>query len=422
MHALVLAAAVLVQQAEPVSETGAPVDEPAPVSVIALELLDRLPASIEAWSPEGVDGAIAMQAFAMAGRENLIARFDEAAFTYQPCPVLEGDALETVIEAARDAQIVIINEAHDQPFHRRVIEELGLALTDDFDVFAAETFNYVRLMEPREPGALGWYDREPVFARQIAALDEAGYRFVAYEIRAPQRDREAESREARIAVREEAQADNLIAEVLADDPDARILVHVGYSHVLEAPQPQPGMGTEGEDAESLVWFAARLKAKTGIDPLTISQTHCSPAAIPSGESDGAGGGVDDSPEGEGPADPAPALAPGALVLADGSSAAPEGAVDLFLAHGPITFTDHRPEWRRAAGDVAVAIPEALLPEDGPLILEARAPDATLEHLPIDRVLVYPGETPVLLLPEGQWVVTAWDGEGQVGEAETVTAR
>ncbi|MCR9130503.1 MAG: hypothetical protein NXI12_13365 [Alphaproteobacteria bacterium] len=422
MHALVLAAALLVQQAEPVSETGAPVDEPAPVSAIALDLLERLPPSIEDWSPEGTEGAAAMQAFAMVGREDLVARFDAAAFTYQPCPVLEGDALEAVIEAARAAQIVIINEAHDQPFHRHVIAQLGLALSDDFEVFAAETFNYVRLMEPREPGPLGWYDREPVFARQIAALDEAGYRFVAYEIRAPQRDPEAESREARIAVREEAQADNLIAEVLADDPDARILVHVGYSHVLEAPQPQPGMGSDGEDAEPLVWFAARLKAKTGIDPLTISQTHCSPAAAaPLGEGEGADGGVDDTPEGEGPADPVPAIGPGELVLADGSGAAPAGAVDLFLAHGPITFTDHRPDWRRAAGDGAVAIPEALLPENGPVIVEARAPEATLEHLPIDRVLVYPGEAPVLLLPQGEWVVTAWNGGGQVGDAVTVTA-
>lgn len=413
MHALVLAAALFVQEAGPVSETGAPADDPAPVSEIALELLDRLPVSIEGWTPEGMEGAAAMQLFAMAGREDLIARFDPGAFIYQPCPVLEGSALDSVIDAARAAQIVIINEAHDQPFHRDVIGRLGRALSDEFDVFAAETFNYLRLMGEREPGPLGWYDREPVFARQIAALDQAGYRFAAYEIRAQQRDPEATSRDARIAVREEAQADNLIAAVLADDPDARILVHVGYSHVLEASQPQ------GEGEEPLVWFAARLKAKTGIDPLTISQTHCSPAPIETG-----GGEAEDSEgaESETTQTAMPSVAPGALVLADGSDAAPEGAVDLFLAHGPMGFTDHRPDWRRAAGDVAVAIPEALLPEDGPVIMEARAPDVTLEHLPIDRVLVYPGEAPVLLLPQGEWVVTSWDDEGQFGEPETVTAR
>lgn len=393
MHALVLAASLLVQDADPVAAP-AQGEAPAPVSEIALDLLDAVPASLEDWSPQNRERAAAAQAFAMVGREDLIERFDEGAFTYQPCPTFETDALDSVIEAARNAQLVIINEAHNQPFHRHVIAQLGEALSGDFEVFAAEAFNYVRLMEPREPGPLGWYDREPIFARQIIALEEAGYRFAAYEIRAQQRDREAAGQVARIAVREEAQADNVIAEVLADDPEARVLVHVGYSHVLEAPQPM------GEDAEPLVWFAARLKDKTGIDPLTISQTHCSPVQSEEQDADGAS---------------APVVAPGDVVLADGSNAAPAGAVDLFLAHGPMTFTDHRPDWRRAAGDVAVAIPDALLPQDGPVIVEARAPDVTLEHLPVDRVLVYPGEAPVLLLPEGEWAVTSWSAGGLVGE-------
>jgi hypothetical protein len=44
------------------------------------------------------------------------------------------------------------------------------------------------------------------------------------------------------------------------------------------------------------------------------------------------------------------------------------------------------------------------------------PGETLEHLPVERVLIYPGETPVLLLPPGDWVVTAWSAEGAYGEA------
>ena len=422
MHVLSLAAALLVQDgaaAQAPDEAAAA----APVSEFAVNLFDRLPDSLETWEPEGFEAAAAMQAFAMAGREDLIARFEPGAFTYGECPVLEGEALDTVTEAAREAQIVIVNEAHDQPFHRHVIEQIGLALSAEFDVFAAETFNYLRLMGEREPGALGWYDNEPVFARQVAALDEAGYRFVAYEIRAHQRDPVLEDRAERIALREEAQANNLIAEVLEDDPDARILVHVGYSHVLEAPQPR------GEGEAPLTWFAARLKDKTGIDPLTISQTHCSPAAPEASveaqeddppaeagaEAEGEPGGADSDP-------PEPVVAPGALGLADGADAAPDGSVDLFLAHGPMTFTDHRPDWRRAAGDVAVAVPETLRAQDGPVIVEARAPDETLAHAPADRVLVYPGETPVLLLPQGEWVVTAWRADGQVGAAVEVAAR
>ena len=406
MTAVLLAAVLMVQ---PASELPADAEAPppAPVSAVAVELLERFPASLEDWTPDGPDGPLVMQLFAMAGREDLIVRFDADAFTYGACPVLEGAALATAIDAARSAQIVIINEAHDQPLHRWTIQQLALALSGEFDVFAAETFNYLRLMEPREPGSLGWYDREPVFARQIAAVEAAGYRLAAYEIRADQRDAGATTREERIAVREEAQANNLI-DVLADDPDARILVHVGYSHVLEAPQPQPRLDPEGEAPEPLVWFAARLKEKTGIDPLTISQTHCSPqltAPVEGGEADSV----------------TPAFAPGELMLADGADAAPEGAVDLFFAHAPLSFTDLRPDWRRAAGDSTVDVPDALLPADTAVIVEARAPGETLEHLPVDRVLIYPGETPVLLVPQGEWAVTAWTGDGAHGEPVTVTA-
>jgi hypothetical protein len=344
-----------------------------------------------------------MQAFAMAGREDLIARFRPGAFTYAPCPVLPGAALDAVIAAAREAQIVIINEAHDQPLHRWTIQQIGAALSGQFDVFAAETFNYVTLMGEREPGALGWYDQEPVFARQIAALDAVGYRFAAYEIRADQRDPDAVTREARIAVREEAQANNLIAEVLEDDPAARVLVHVGYSHALEAPQPR------GEGLAPHVWFAARLKEKTGIDPLTVSQTHCSPAA------------AEDASTGEGAADPGPDLRAGAVVLADGSNAAPAGAIDLFLAHAPMTFTDQRPDWRRRAGDVALAIPDAFLSTEQPVIIEARPVGAPLAAMPADRLLIYPGDAAPLLVPPGAWVVTAWTRDGLLGEPVRLSA-
>ena len=405
MHAVLLAAALFAQAASQ-QTAAAPERAPAPVSGTALQVFEHLPASLQDWTPEGRDGALAMQIFAMVGREDLIARFRPGAFTYAPCLILPGAALDTVIAAAREAQIVIINEAHDQPLHRWTIQQIGAALSGQFEVFAAETFNYVRLMGDREPGALGVYDQEPIFARQIAALDADGYRFAAYEIRAHQRDPEAQTREARIAEREEAQANNLIAAVLEGDPDARILVHVGYSHVLEAPQPR------GEGLPPHVWFAARLKEKTGIDPLTVSQTHCAPATVEEAAVDAR---TADLEEARAAASAAAELRPGDIVLADGSQAAPAGGVDLFLAHAPMTFTDQRPDWRRAAGDVELIVPDALLPTDQPVIIEARPVDAPLAAMPADRVLLYPGEAAPILVPPGEWVLTAWTRDGAQGE-------
>ena len=53
--------------------------------------------------------------------------------------------------------------------------------------------------------------------------------------------------------------------IFNDDPDAKVFIHVGHSHVAERPIP---------DENGMRWMAARLKEATGIDPLTISLTDC----------------------------------------------------------------------------------------------------------------------------------------------------
>lgn len=407
MLASLLALGLIVQEAATPPESAPEAAEPAqavegaapaPVSEEALEMLSQLPASLEGWGPDEPMFGLAQQVFAMVGREDLIERFQPGAFAPPPCPALSAEGLDPMYAAIADAQIVIVNEAHNQPLHRHFIQGLAQRLGGEFDVFAAETLNYLRIMEPRQPGALGFYDREPIFHRQMDAVEAAGYRLVAYEIRAAQRDPSAQSRAERIAVREEAQANNLIAEVLTDAPQARILIHVGYSHVLEAPIPS------GEDQPPLEWFAYRLKQKTGIDPVTISQTHCAPLT-PSAE------------------EPDAALAPlplGSVALGDPQGMAPDGAIDFAIVHPPMTFDQGRPAWRRAIGDVAVAVPAALLPVDAPVVLEARAQDEPLAALPIERLMLYPGDAHPLLLPPGDWVISAWSGEGAFGEPVTVT--
>ncbi len=399
MHAIALALGLVAQDAAaqpgivpPEADSEAVLEEAPPVSAIALELLSHLPATLEDWDPEGREGALALQYFSMVGREDLVERYRPEAYTPAVCPAIEDMEPVAVLDAARDAQIVIINEAHNQPLHRYYIANLARDLAPQFDVYAAETFNYVRLIEPRAPGPLGFYDREPVFYRSVETIEEVGYRLVAYEIRAAQRDPNAQTRADRIAVREEAQADNLIAEVLATDPDARILVHVGYSHVLEAPDPQ----VDGEPP--LEWFALRLKQKTGIDPLTISQTHCSLA-------------VDET---EGDLEPSAAARHFALALADPSSVISAGAVDFALARPPMQFEQGRPAWRFVTGDFEVSVPDVFQSADRPVVLEARLPNQPLSAMPVDRLLLYPGDAHPLLLPRGQWVITAWTSEGAYG--------
>lgn len=338
-----------------------------------------------------MDGAIAIQMLPAVGREDLVSRFGSR--PGQPCPSLPGDPMALLSDAARDAQIVIVSEAHDSPLHRHVIGRLGLALAEKFDWFAAETFSQEAVLD-RKPGristTLGGYSDEPIFGRELRSLDAAGYHFVAYEILPHQRAPEGADTAEQVIAREEAQAENLIAGVLDDHPDARILVHVGYSHALEAPV--------NNFEREIEWFAARLKRKTGIDPLTISQTHCSIA------------------------DATASNALDALRLADGTAAVESvGAIDHFLAHPPLRFENGRPAWRRTIGDVEVPVPDIFQSERDRVIVEARAPDDPADEVPVDRLLLYPGESLPLLLPKGRWRLTAWTERGAPATPVTIDA-
>lgn len=360
---------------------------PDPISA----LFTRLPENLDGWQPEGMDGAIAIQMLPAVGREDLASRFGRP--RGRPCPTLPGDPIPSLADAAREAQVVIVSEAHDQPLHRQVIGELGLALADEFDWFAAETFVHEAVADRkagRIPMALGSYSDEPMFGRELRALDAAGYHFVAYEILPHQSAPEDADTAEQVIAREEAQAENLIAGVLDEHPDARILVHVGYSHALEAPV--------NNFEREIEWFAARLKRKTGIDPLTVSQTHCSlPDATAANALDG-------------------------LRLADGTAAVESvGAIDHFLAHPPLRFENGRPAWRRTIGDVEIPVPDIFRSEHDRVIIEAHAPEDPDDEVPVDRLLLYPGESLPLLLPQGQWRLTAWTGDGAVAAPVTINA-
>lgn len=358
---------------------------------------EMTPDTLEGYAPEGNELGMATQLFSFVGREDLTQRLLENAYTRPTCPVLRGDGLQAVVEAVGDARIVMINEAHDDPYHRWVIEQLAQALAPDFTVFAAETFTHEEDAEALVPEAsmdIGWYSGEPIYGRQLRRLVDLGYRFAAYEITQEQRLVDpSEGFLASIAEREEAQAVNFIANALEAYPDARILVHVGYAHLKEV---------GGEDgAESSRWFAARLRDKTGIDPLTITQTSCS---VEPGAQMGA---LTESPLVDGSALPVSQRQP--------------GWVDLFLGRPPMRFTDGRPDWRYEIGDQPVAVPDTLTSDEGRVIIEARAPGEGIEMIPVERLMLYPGETLPLLLPEGDWVLTAWTEDGSFGEPVTVTS-
>lgn len=318
------------------------------------------------------DGAAAAQALAFFGREDRIQ--DSVA----PCDhVVANDALATIVERAKGAQIVIINEAHHRPRDRAFITEVARALRPlGFDTFAetfSETIAATGNDAPRRED--GTYTYEPAFGDEIRALRTLNFRLAPYE--QTQAQRIAAGDGARIAAREQAEAENLVANIFAERPKARVIVHVGFSHLAE------------EERGGNLWMAARLKQMLGIDPLTIDQTSFS------------------------------APGKGASICNGGAN---RFAADLLVAQAPLAFVDKRPAWRLAAGQKFAAIPKSLQRPTQRAVYEARSvgepPDAT----PKDRLLVEPGETLNLLLSPGEYSVTAWTAADGISAPATLVVR
>lgn len=326
---------------------------------------------------DAVSGGWQVQQWAMLGREDLGAATGDAEYHSRPCEPVSGSAagigavIDVIRTQAANRRVVIVNESHAVTRHRDTIRLLLEALRPlGFSVYAAETFSnsedtpdpvnihperpWVHVME-------GYYTSEPVFGNLLRQVKMDGYRLVAYEETPAQAAPDSADRATRIATRESAQAENIAAILATMDADERLIVHVGYTHVSE-------VETGGH-----LWMAARLKAMTGIDPLTISQTLCSTderepflARLPEGE--------------------------------------PAGLVDLVLSQPVARFDRSRPQWRRDAGYLDVPIPQELRDINTPLIVEAFRFGDPFEAVAIDRIYIEPNEDIPLLLPPGAYTV------------------
>jgi len=312
-------------------------------------------------------------------------------------------ALDAIAEAAVGRQIVILNEAHNHSRHRAFAAQVLRRLRPlGFEWFAAETF-MPRLPEPApmiadyrvgEPflHAYGYYTQDPVFAETVREAARLGYRLIDYEFRRDQHAPEGSDDDTRSIYREEAEAENLIANVLRPAPGARVLIYCGYDHALEAPTKY------GE------WFASRLKRKTGIDPLTIEQAWCTPDLKPE----------DDEAQ---VAAVQAAFAPREPVVirrADGSvfgNPRHENQMDLSVFHPRLDPVRGRPGWRAADSErrlIDIDVPRT----DGPALLQSLWSDEGPAGVPADQFLLTAGQRrAALVLRPGRYTLRLERPEG-----------
>lgn len=325
------------------------------------------------------------QAVAMLGREDMLGAgersFDDpSGFVCEPGA--PGDAIDQLVELARSHSLVIINEHHAMPGHRVFIRELALRLkAEGFTHYAAETLSPMVTPTGDAPVRTneGYYTADPVMARLISDVRAAGYTLVPYEQRGEQSAPEDAPLEEQISMREDAQTANLIEAVLGAAPETKLIVHVGHSHVAELP------------VHGTPWMAARLKERTGIDPLTISLTACrAPGDVPVLSTHAFNANGEERPV----------------------------FTDVMLGLPLPELKDGRPTYRAALGDRPVAVPALLLPETEPVVIEARRTGAPLYEEPVDRLYLAPGETLPLMLPPGRYDVMSFNAAGPVaGPAE-----
>jgi hypothetical protein len=291
-----------------------------------------------------------------------------------------ADAVEEIVRRARSAQIVILNEDHLEPRHRafalqvaRALRPLGyrqLALealiADHQDPGAAEQMR--KLSDRGHPVFTdGIYTNDPMFADFLTQAMALGYQPQAY-------DGGPRTEGDRVAAREQFQAENIARRILAADPRAKVLVYVGFRHATEVP-------FDGGLGRQMDWMARQLKRITGIDPLTVDQREHIPANCLSenilrrGTRANRFGNV--------------VLKKLGRPFAFGSY---RGAVDLHVLHLPVAPISGRPAWMTQVGRRPLSVPAALLGGSSRKLIQAFAPGAPLDAVPIDQILVEPGDT------------------------------
>ena len=300
-------------------------------------------------------------------------------------------ALGAIADLVENELIVLINEAHHVPQHRAFSIELLHELRPlGFTHFAAETLYATDVdLQTREypTEQSGAYLNEPVYADLVRTAIALGYQVVPYESFG--RDREL------------GQATNIIERILDVDPDARVVVHAGYSHINE----------QGMLAGSRT-MGSRLKEITGIDPITIDQTEMSERSSPEFEHSIYRHVVDGRSLTE----------PSVLINADGAPwTLQPGVRDVTLFHPRSVYEHGRPTWLQLGGRRrAYALPANICDDAPRCLVRARALKEGEDAVPIDRVEVVAGApVPALLLPAGEFVLEALTEDNTLLSSERI---
>ncbi|MFL5561000.1 MAG: TPR end-of-group domain-containing protein [Gemmatimonadaceae bacterium] len=317
------------------------------------------------------------------------------------------DAVNEILERARATRLVMINEAHHVAMHRALTTQLLDGLwKQGFRYLAVEAVGKKMSRDTNATPTLrsGTYTKDPVFADMLRAAVRLGFTVVPYDSFAVGCVATPDDPAKCFSARDSLAAAKLYREVFAHDPGAKVIVHAGYSHVVEVVRSPRA-------ARPVAYWLARL---TGIDPLTVDQTvmygHSSPVFEPSEYRAVASRGW--------------LSAPVVLRAKDGSYyRSPAGGfsgVDMQVFTPPDSLVDGRPGWlftRLGRRRVQIArLPDGTRKGGGPYLVQAFVRGERPDAIPFDQAVTTGGPITLALEP-GRYEIHVIGADGEIGHSE-----
>lgn len=322
------------------------------------------------------------------------------------------NAVDVIGKLAERRRVIMINEEHDTPMHRAfTLRLLPVLYRKGFRYFAPETIVDDGINERGyATQKSGYYQSDPVYGDLVREAIRLGFKIVSYDI-SPDCTNPPGNSDYCQDVRERSQAQNLYERILKSDPQAKILVHGGRTHIQK---------TKLETWALMGWH---FKQITGIDPLTVDQTQMTERSRPEYER---------------------ALFRYALkkwnftepsvFQIDKEKYWSEPSYDLTVFHPRAVYKNGRPTWleingaRKSLtlyGKVETGVAQAFLPQkEGTFLVQAFFAGEPDEAIPVDQILVTDAKkAPVLMLPrKGNFRLRAIDETGKVVVENKVTLK
>lgn len=283
-------------------------------------------------------------------------------------------ALAYITDQAKNYHFTLINEAHWNSQHRAFTQSLLKPLWKlGYRYLALETLTHhdSAIQKRGYPiQSTGYYTKDSNFGNLVREALAIGYQLVPYETENGNHG----------TLRDRDQAQNIYNKTFKNDKQGKVLIHAGYSHILEV----------GDSSYEPLGY--QLKQMVAQDVLTVDQV----TMIAYDDASKQHSYYTEATEKFGIDKPTTFLAKESEVIVDPINAF---GIDIQVFHPPTKFKNGRPDWKFGADFKAIPLPEEMSKYNGYLI-QALFQGESSDAVPVDQFVVT--DENVLLLSPGNF--------------------